>query len=225
MKKIKKTTERNWQCPYCGYLNDLSENTCKQCGAIRNGDEVEKEITTFEETTIESTEDSEPIIKTHISIKVILVIALIGVAVIAMIFAKPHTTDKEQLTVISKQWEYTVSIGEFVEEKGITSYTQPPYDATNVTTRQVQQENGWYKTEYTYDYQNWKVVRMELITGEKDIPTFNEYTPQEGEKVMDTSDANYMVTVQSYSGKKTITVSKDKWIAIVVGNTYSESDF
>jgi hypothetical protein len=231
MKKITETTERKWQCPYCGFLNDLSVNTCKKCGAIRNGDEVEKEITTnFEETTIESSEDSNPIIINRSSSKgilsiVLLLVLVFGTFLIVNKYHKSNATDKDQFTVISKQWEYIVSIGEFIEEKGITSYTHPPNGATNITTRQVQQENGWYKTEYTYDYQDWKVVRTERIEGEKDIPTFTEYTPKDGEKIMDISDANYTITVQSYTGKKTISISKNKWINIVVGNTYSESDF
>lgn len=232
MKKIIKTTERNWQCPYCGFLNDLSENTCEKCGAVRNGDEVEKEITTnFEETTttVESAEDSEPILTTRSAPKIILAIVLalaivFGAAMIANIFSKSHTTDTDHFTVISKQWEYTVSIGEYVEDR-VTSYTQPPVGATNITTRQVQQQNGWYKTEYTYDYQDWKIVRTERITGESSIPTFTEYTPQEGEKIMNTSKAQYTVTVQTYNGMKTISVSQDKWTTIIVGNTYSEGDF
>ena len=52
MKKITKTTERNWQCPYCNFLNDLSSNTCKNCGAVRNGNEVEKEIKALEKERI-----------------------------------------------------------------------------------------------------------------------------------------------------------------------------
>ncbi len=226
MKRIVKTTENYWQCPYCGYLNDLSEKACKQCGATRSGDEVEKKITTdLKETTIESTEDSKPIIENHVSTKIILAIVLLAVALIAGIFAKSHTTDKDQFIVLSKQWEYTISIGKFVEEKGITSYTQPPHGATNITTKQVQQDNGWYKTEYTYDYQDWKVVRTERVTGESDYPTFEEFTPNKDEKVMNTSEVTYMVTIQSINGVKTISVSQDRWISIVVGNTYSESDF
>lgn len=231
MKKITKTTERQWQCPYCGFLNDLSENTCEKCEAIRNGDEVEKEITTnFEETTIESSEDSKTIIINHNSTKYISIIALVlallfGAFLIANKYYKPNVTDEDHFTVISKKWEYTISIGEFIEEKGITSYTEPPHEATNITTRQVQQENGWYKTEYTYDYKEWKVVRTERITGKSGIPTFTEYTPKDGEKIMNTSDAIYTITVQTYNGKKNISISEDKWKNIVVGNTYSESDF
>lgn len=226
MKKIVKTTERNWQCPYCSFLNDLSENVCKKCGAVRNGDEVEKEITTnFEETTVTEThEASGPVISTHHTISIILGVVLLLVAIVALVIAIPSSdtgSDTTKCTVISKDWEYTVSIGEYVMQTGITSYTKPPVDATNVTSKQVMQENGWYKTEYTYDYPAWQITRTETITGTGNAPIFNEYTiSKESEKVMETSDVHYYVTVQTYLGTEKLPVSENMWTSIVVGNVY-----
>jgi len=236
MKKIIKTTERNWKCPYCGFLNDLSTNTCEKCGAVRNGDEVEKEITTnFEETTTtETPEVSDIVITTHNGLKTILgiIVGLFAVLALVLIVNRVVTPSgsishngTEKYTVISKDWEYTLSIGEYVEETRITSYNKPPKGATNIETRQVQQSNGWYKTEYTYDYADWKVVRTETITGSDDIPTFKEYTPAEGENVMATSKVRYTVTVMTASGKKILNVSKDKWITFVIDNEYSSDEF
>ena len=238
MKKIIRTTERNWQCPYCGFLNDLSENTCEKCGAIRNGDEVEKEITTnFEETTTTETgEVPDVVISTHKNVQALLAIIVGLIAVFAAVFiihaiVTPDSNNggssknAEQYTVLSKEWEYTISIGEMVEETRITSYTEPPKGATNIETRQVQQSNGWYKTEYTYDYADWKTVRTETITGSGEVPNFKEYTLAEGEKLMNTPKVRYTVTVMTASGKKTISVSESKWISIVIGNTYSSSEF
>lgn len=227
MKKIIKTTERNWQCPYCNFLNDLSDNTCKKCGAIRNGDEVEKEITTnFEETTItETAEVSEPVISVRHTFGIVLsiVLVLIGVAVLAFTHSHSNNTnnDTTKCTVISKEWEYTVSIGEYVLQTGITSYTKPPVDATNVTSKQVMQENGWYKTEYTYDYSSWQIVKTEKITGTASAPTFKEYTvSSENEKIMELSEVRYSVTVQTYVGIEKLSITEDKWNSIVIGNVY-----
>ena len=235
MKKITKTTERNWQCPYCGFLNDLANNTCEKCGAVRNGDEVEKEITTnFEETTTtETAEVSDVIISTRNGFKAIIgiIVAILVVFAITLIVnhvGSPNSrsgSDGEQYTILSRDWEYTINIGEFVEETGITSFTQPPKGATNVTTRQVQQQNGWYKTEYTYDYADWKVVRTETITGSGDLPTYKEYTPKEGEKIMSTLKTRYTVTVMTASGKKVISLPEEKWVSLIVGNTYPSSEF
>lgn len=228
MKKITKTTERNWQCPYCNFLNDLSSNTCKNCGAVRNGDEVEKEITTnFEETTVTETHEvSEPVISTHHTIGILAGIIIVLIAIVFWVFTvAPSSTkdsDTTKCTVLSKNWEYTVSIGEYVMQTGITSYTKPPVDATNVTTKQVMQDNGWYKTEYTYDYPSWQIVRTETISGADNTPTFKEYTvSSEDEKIMKTSDVRYSVTVQTYVGTEKLSVTEDKWNSIVVGNVYS----
>ena len=234
MKRIIKTTERNWQCPYCGFLNDLSENSCKKCGAVRNGDEVEKEVTTnFEETTTtETVEASDIVISTHKSLRTLLISAIVLVIVLAVVYfamvninSGDPTTNIEQYTVVSKTWEYTISIGEYVEVTGITSYVKPPVGATNIETKQVMQSNGWYKTEYTYDYFEWRVVRTETITGENDVPTFKEYTVSDSEKIMETSDVRYMVTVNTSSGKKNLSVSKEKWITLVPGKVYSSKEF
>ncbi len=233
MKKIVKTTERNWQCPYCGFLNDLSDNSCKNCGAVRNGDEVEKEVTTnFEETTTtETAEVSDIVISAHKTIPTLLkiIIALLAVLtaayfIIGGVSITREDANIEQYTVVSKTWEYTISIGEYAEVKGITSYIKPPADATNIETKQVMQSNGWYKTEYTYDYFDWKVVRTETITGEDDVPTFKEYSVSEGEKIMETSEVRYMVTVNTSSGKKNISVSKAKWITLIPGKVYSSNE-
>ena len=234
MKKITKTTKRNWQCPYCGFLNHLSDNSCKNCGAVRNGDEVEKEVTTnFEETTTtETAEVSDVVISTHKALPTLLVIAAIFIVVLAAAYfafggINPGDTKTtiEQYTVVSKTWEYTISIGEYGEVKGITSYIKPPADATNVITKQVMQSNGWYKTEYTYDYFDWKVVRTETITGENDVPTFKEYSVSEGEKIMDTSQVRYIVTVNTSSGKKNISISRNKWVSLAIGKAYSANEF
>jgi len=225
MKKITKTTERNWQCPYCSFLNDLSSNTCKNCGAVRNGDEVEKEITTnFEETTItETSEASKSVISTHHTVGIFIGIALLLIAILVLVFAAPssNNSDTTKCTILSKEWEYTVSIGEYVMQTGITSFTKPPADAENVTSKQVMQENGWYKTEYTYDYPSWQIVRTETITGTNNAPTFNEFTvSNENEKIMEISEVRYSVTVQTYVGTEKLSVSEDKWNSIIAGNVY-----
>lgn len=239
MKKIIKTTERNWQCPYCGFLNDLSKNTCEKCSAIRNGNEVEKEITTnFEETTtIETHEGSDIVISTRNSLKVILSLScafaiIIVLCLIANKFTSTNSSPQnnnlsyENYTVISKDWEYTISIGEFVNVTDIKSTTAPPKGATNIKTHQVQQENGWYKTEYTYDFADWKVTRTETITGSDSIPTFKEYTAlTEDEKIISTSVPRYTVTVNTSSGKQVIRVSESKWITFVKEKTYPASEF
>ena len=149
MKRITRTTERTWQCPYCGFLNDLQNTTCEKCGVVRNGNEVEKEITTdFTETTTTTEVDqpSDYVITTHASIRTILLIvgALAVIAIIAIFLSNrstPINFNDENYAVVSKEWEYTVNIGEFVEEKDITSYTAPPVGAENIRTRQVQQSN------------------------------------------------------------------------------------
>ena len=60
MKRITKTTEHTWKCPYCGFLNDLQNTTCEKCGSIRKGDEVVQEITTNYEETTTTTEGNQP---------------------------------------------------------------------------------------------------------------------------------------------------------------------
>ena len=59
MKKIFKKTKLSWKCSYCGYLNDLSTNTCEKCGSVRSGEEEEKEITTKLERTTTEIQDDE----------------------------------------------------------------------------------------------------------------------------------------------------------------------
>ncbi len=235
MKKIIKTTKRNWQCPYCGFLNDLTENTCKKCGAIRNGDEVEKEITTeFEETS--TTETSEASDIDTIDFSTAISTAIIGYIVVAIVLisicigAYRLTVSKEKeidenYTIVNKEWEYTLSIGKYVTETR-KSATTPPQGATNVEAHQIQQENGWYRTEYTYDYAEWKVTRTETVTGSDAIPTFAEYTElTEGEKVLSTSLPRYTVTVITPSGKQVIKVTESQWITFVTGKTYPASEF
>ena len=234
MKRITRTTERTWQCPYCGFLNDLQNNTCEKCGAVRNGNEVEKEITTdFTETTTTTEVDqpSDYVITTHASIRTILLIvgALAVIAIIAIFLSNrstPINFNDENYAVVSKEWEYTVNIGEFVEEKDITSYTAPPVGAENIRTRQVQQSNGWYKTEYIYDYADWKVTKTETITGSKDIPTYKEYIPADDQKVMGYTTARFTVTVMTPTyGRQVFTVSEAKWKTFTVDKTYPASEF
>ena len=226
MKKITKTTERNWQCPYCNFLNDLSSNTCKNCGAVRNGNEVEKEITTnFEETTVTETHEvSEPVISTAHTISVVfgVVIALIAIAVLIFTSLNSSSNDTTKCTVINKDWEYTVSIGEYVMQTGLTSYTKPPADAENVTSKQVMQDNGWYKTEYTYDYPSWQVTRTETVTGSENFVNYSEpnIALNENEKILETSEFRFSVTVRTYVGEEKLPVSEEKWKSIVVGNVY-----
>ena len=226
MKKITKTTERNWQCPYCNFLNDLNCNTCKNCGAVRNGDEVEKEITTnFEETTVTETHEvSGPVISNAHTVSVFVGIAIALIAIVALLFVGINSSgnDTTKCTVISKSWEYTVSIGEYVMQTGLTSYTKPPADAENVTSKQVMQDNGWYKTEYTYDYPSWQVTRTETITGSENF--VNSSGPNivlnEDEKILETSEIHYSVTVRTYVGEEKLPVSEEKWKSLVVGNVY-----
>ena len=233
MKKIIKTTEHTWQCPYCGFLNDLQDTTCKKCGSIRKGNEVEQEITTNYEETTTTTEGDQPsnyIITINYTRYVFLGIigTLLVIAALVFFFSNKSTSvsfNNENYTVVSKEWEYTVNIGEFVEEKDLTSYNKPPIEAENIRTRQVQQPNGWYKTQYVYDYSDWKVVKTETISGSKDIPTYKEYTPADGEKVMSFTKARYSVTCMTPSGRQVFNVSEDKWKTFTVEKTYPASEF
>ncbi len=235
MKRITKTTEHTWQCPYCGFLNDLQNTTCEKCGSIRKGDEVVQEITTsytnYEETTT-TTEGNQPsnyVIVNYTRITLIgIVAALLIIGALTFFFSNrdtPVNYNNENYTVVSKEWEYTVNIGEFVEEKDLTSFNKPPVGAENIRTRQVQQSNGWYKTEYMYDYADWKVVKTETISGSKDIPTYKEYNVAEGEKIMSSTTARFSVTCMTPSGRQVFTVLESKWKTFTVDKTYPASEF
>lgn len=233
MKKIIKTTEQNWKCPYCGFLNNLHDYTCQKCGAVRKGDEVVKEITTnYRETTttMDGDQPSNRSITVNSSRQLFLLFTGALLVIVALVFfftnkSNPISYNNENYTVVAKEWEYTVNIGNFVEEKDLTSYDKPPVGAKNIRAHQVRQPNGWYKTEYIYDYAEWKVVKTETISGGEDIPTYKEYTPAEGEKVMSTSVARYLVTCITPSGKQVFSVSEDKWKSFTIEKTYPSSEF
>lgn len=151
MKRITKTTEHTWQCPYCGFLNDLQNTTCEKCGSIRKGDEVVQEITTsytnYEETTT-TTEGNQPsnyVIVNYTRITLIgIVAALLIIGALTFFFSNrdtPVNYNNENYTVVSKEWEYTVNIGEFVEEKDLTSFNKPPVGAKNL-----------YKKRWSYEF-------------------------------------------------------------------------
>ena len=214
MKRIIKTTEQKWKCQYCGYLNVLKNTTCEKCSSIRKGDEVVQEITTNYEETTTTTEGDKPsnyiiaVDYTRITI-IVIAAALLIIGALAFFFSSkaiPVNDNNENYTVVNKEWQYTVSIGEFVEEKDLTSFNKPPFGAKNIRTRQVQQSNGWYKTEYVYDFDDWKVVKTETISGSKDIPTYKEYNVAEGEKIMSRTTARFSVTCMTPSGRQVFTV-------------------
>ena len=238
MRKITRThkTTQKRKCSFCGALNDLDTTTCNKCGASRTGDEPETDVTTnFEETTTStetSMEDSNFVISTQNSLRTIIGLAAAILIVVILIPVALHFTSSDKntpkqeptfYTAVSKQWEYKVSIGEYVNETGLKSDIEPPSEATNVEAHQVMQPNGWYKTEYTYDLAGWRTVRTETIKGEDELPTLKEYTPKDGEKIMATSTPQYSVTFKTPSGgEKTVNMSESEWNNIIIGHEYSE---
>ena len=235
MKKIFKKTELSWKCSYCGYLNDLSTNTCEKCGSVRSGEEEEKEITTdFERTTTEIQDnDSQNIIistrGSHVVYLALCIVILLFFVVAPILYGIIHTKTENSMAdtckVLSKEWSYFVTVFEPTTSR-VSSYIKPPADATNVETKQVMQENGWYKTEYTYDYEDWELVHSKTITGTIDPPTFKEYVKEKSNQEVKISDVNYSITVLDNEEHLTMNmdVSQDKWMSIAIGQTYSYDD-
>ncbi len=236
MKKIFKKTELSWKCSYCGYLNDLSTNTCEKCGSVRSGEEEEKEITTdFERTTTTEIHDNDShdvIITTRGGLGVCIALGIVIVLIFIVapfLYGITHPKTENSMVdtckVLSKEWSYYVTVFEPTTSRK-SSYTMPPAGATNIETRQVMQENGWYKTEYTYDYEDWELVQAKTITGSKEPPTFKEYTKEKLNQEIKISDVNYSITVFDNEEHLTMSmdVSQDKWMSIVIGQTYSYDD-
>ncbi len=224
-KDIIRKSEKKWKCAYCGFLNDLSQKSCGGCGAVRTGSEETTNILTdYEEVEKISYDDinddlNEPDKNLPNGWELLGYIVLIVATIqIAVCIYNISTSSKK---VLSKQWSYTATIADNVTQKNIVSYSKPPEGATNITIQQVMQENGWYRTQYTYDFTKKEIVRFVTVNGSENLPTFKEVTLY-GTEILDScSEVQFTITVEDNKGPVKITTKKDIWVNIQVNESYT----
>lgn len=121
----------DWVCAFCGTSNQSTAESCRSCGAAREGTSVEQEIKTYELDEVPTTGDMtieertpitppQPKKKTNIRPLVIVGAAILAVACVAVIAFLVFGGRDVNAEVTGFEWERTIDIEAFqtVTEEG-----------------------------------------------------------------------------------------------------------
>lgn len=243
-KIIHKRTEERLKCPYCGTLNPLGSSKCNNCGGVLSDAETKSILsessteTTSIQTNFDEVDKSVSKAIGEASNRVIFVLVVFLLVIIGAIVwftsdspnevttshtettqdSNPTKKDSDTLTVTIAEKCWAVSATYTSESANVQVGYVLPNGATLLSQRQVPDEDNpaLYRTEYTYTLD--KVEGSYTYSGsDKDpIVTAEQIEKEKSCRVLEYS-LNYSVKIESDTYSGTVSVEKDFWDSVHVG--------